>query len=53
GGRSVVIAGDSAVFFADLDQPRTEGQRLIRALDPDEVWLAHQHEPWRPPVDQS
>jgi N-acyl homoserine lactone hydrolase len=52
GGRSVVIAGDTAVFFADLDEPRTEGQRLIRALDPMEVWLSHTHEPWRPPVEQ-
>lgn len=51
GGRSVVIAGDTAVFFDELDEPRTEGQRLIRALDPDEVWLAHQHDPWRPPGD--
>ena len=48
GGRSVVIAGDTAVFFDELEEPRTEGQRLIRALDPDEVWLSHQHEPWRP-----
>ena len=48
GGRSVVIAGDTAVFFDELDHPRTEGQRLIRALAPDEVWLSHQHEPWRP-----
>jgi N-acyl homoserine lactone hydrolase len=44
----VVIAGDTAVFFAELDEPRTEGQRLIRALDPVEVWLSHTHEPWRP-----
>ena len=50
GGRTVVIAGDTAVFFAELDEPRTEGQRLVRALDPDEVWLAHEHEPWRPRV---
>ncbi len=50
GERSVVIAGDTAVFFAELDEPRTEGQRLVRALDPDEVWLSHEHEPWRPPV---
>jgi N-acyl homoserine lactone hydrolase len=49
GGR-VVIAGDTAVFFAELDQPRTEGQRLVRALDPDLVWLSHEHEPWRPQV---
>jgi N-acyl homoserine lactone hydrolase len=48
GGRSLVIGGDMAVFFAELDEPRTEGQRLVRGLDPDEVWLSHQHEPWRP-----
>ncbi|MBC9820160.1 MBL fold metallo-hydrolase [Terrabacter sp. MAHUQ-38] len=48
GGRVVVIAGDTAVFFDELDDPRTEGQRLIRALAPQEVWLSHQHEPWRP-----
>jgi N-acyl homoserine lactone hydrolase len=51
GGTSVVIAGDSAVFHAELDQPRTEGQQLIRALNPTEVWLSHEHEPWRPPSD--
>jgi N-acyl homoserine lactone hydrolase len=48
GARSVVIAGDSAVFFDELDHPRTEGQRIIRALEPERVWLSHQHEPWRP-----
>ncbi|HEU5037037.1 MAG TPA: MBL fold metallo-hydrolase [Nocardioides sp.] len=47
-GGPVVIAGDTAVFHADLDEPRTEGQRLVRALDPLEVWLSHEHEPWRP-----
>jgi N-acyl homoserine lactone hydrolase len=52
GGRPVVIAGDTAVFFDELDQPRTEGQRLVRALDPAEVWLSHAHEPWRPGADQ-
>jgi N-acyl homoserine lactone hydrolase len=52
GGRSVVVGGDMAVFFAELDEPRTEGQRLVRALDPEEVWLSHEHEPWRPQVDQ-
>src|SRR5471030_1400677 len=41
GGRSVVIGGDMAVFLAELDEPRTEGQRLVRALDPKEVWLSH------------
>ena len=52
GERPVVIAGDAAVFFAELDEPRTEGQRLIRALDPEAVWLSHEHEPWRPQADQ-
>ena len=49
-GRPAVIGGDMAVFFGELDEPRTEGQRLVRALDPELVWLAHTHEPWRPPV---
>ncbi|GAA1059251.1 MBL fold metallo-hydrolase [Agromyces bracchium] len=44
----VVIAGDTAVWFGELDDPQTEGQRLIRSLEPDQVWLAHEHEPWRP-----
>jgi N-acyl homoserine lactone hydrolase len=43
-----VIAGDSAVFFSDLDDPQTIGQRLIMSLEPTAVWLAHAHEPWRP-----
>jgi N-acyl homoserine lactone hydrolase len=48
GGRPAVICGDVAVWFGELDEPRTEGQRLVRALDPELVWLAHAHEPWRP-----
>jgi N-acyl homoserine lactone hydrolase len=48
GERPVVIVGDTAVTFDDLDEPRTEGQRRVRALDPELVWLAHEHEPWRP-----
>ncbi len=47
-GHPVVIAGDAAVWFGELDEPQTEGQLLIRALDPELVWLAHAHEPWRP-----
>jgi N-acyl homoserine lactone hydrolase len=50
GRRPVVICGDAAVWFGELDEPRNEGQRLIRALDPEMVWLAHTHEPWRPGV---
>ena len=48
GGRPVVIGGDMAVWFGELDEPTTEGQRLVRALDPELVWLAHVEEPWRP-----
>ena len=44
----VVIGGDMAVWFGELDEPSTEGQLLVRALDPELVWLAHEHEPWRP-----
>ena len=48
GDRPTVVCGDAAVWFGELDEPTTEGQRIIRALDPAEVWLAHAHEPWRP-----
>jgi N-acyl homoserine lactone hydrolase len=48
GGRRAVIGGDVAVSFDELDEPRTEGQLRVRALDPELVWLAHLHEPWRP-----
>ena len=51
GGRPIVIGGDMAVWFGELDEPQTEGQLLVRALNPEVVWLAHAHEPWRPPVD--
>jgi N-acyl homoserine lactone hydrolase len=50
GGRPVVVAGDLAVTLDELDEPETEGQKLVRALDPELVWLAHTHEPWRPPT---
>lgn len=48
GGPPVVVAGDVAVWFGELDEPRTEGQLLIRGLHPERVWLAHAHQPWRP-----
>jgi N-acyl homoserine lactone hydrolase len=50
GERPTIIAGDVAVWFGELDEPETEGQRLIHALEPELVWLAHTHEPWRPPT---
>jgi N-acyl homoserine lactone hydrolase len=48
GGRPVVVGGDVAVSFDELDEPRTEGQLRVCALDPELVWLAHEHEPWQP-----
>jgi N-acyl homoserine lactone hydrolase len=50
GRRPTVICGDVAVWFGELDEPSTEGQLLVHALDPELVWLAHVHEPWRPPT---
>lgn len=50
GERRLVIAGDTAVWFGELDEPATQGQELIRTLLPDEVWLSHEHLPWRPPT---
>src|SRR5215213_5629658 len=48
GGRPVVVGGDVAVWFGELDDPHTEGQLRVRAVDPELVWLAHEHEPRRP-----
>ncbi|MEO5746262.1 MAG: hypothetical protein ABIQ53_16975 [Terracoccus sp.] len=50
GGRPAVICGDVAVWFGELNEPRTQGQQRIRALNPTEVWLAHTHEPRQPDV---
>lgn len=47
-GGPTVIAGDTVVFHGELDEPRTEGQRLVRALGPALVWYSHGHQPWRP-----
>ena len=48
GPRPTVIAGDVAVWFGELDEPQTDGQRRVLALDPECVWLSHEHQPWRP-----
>jgi N-acyl homoserine lactone hydrolase len=53
GERPVVIVGDLAITHQDLDDPQTPGQLRVRALDPSEVWLAHQHDPWRGRVTRS
>jgi N-acyl homoserine lactone hydrolase len=52
GARPVVVGGDVAIFFGELDEPRANGQQLVRGLDPELVWLSHEHEPWRPQVGQ-
>jgi N-acyl homoserine lactone hydrolase len=48
GARPVIVGGDVAVSLGELDEPQTEGQLRVRALEPALVWLAHEHEPWRP-----
>jgi N-acyl homoserine lactone hydrolase len=48
GGPPVVVGGDVAVRFGELDEPLTDGQVRVRALEPELVWLAHEDEPWRP-----
>ena len=45
----VIICGDVAVWHGELDDPHTEGQLLVRSLNPARVWLSHTHEPWVPP----
>ena len=47
GDRPIVVGGDVAVTHAELDEPTSEGQLRVRALDPELVWLAHEHDPWR------
>ena len=47
GDHPTVIVGDTAVTSSDLDDPSTEGQRLVRSFDPEQVWLSHAHVPWR------
>jgi N-acyl homoserine lactone hydrolase len=48
--RRLVVAGDTAVWFGELDEPTTEGQLLVHSLRPDAVWLSHEHRPWVPPT---
>jgi hypothetical protein len=35
------------VWFGEVGEPRTESQLWVRAAEPELVWLAHEHEPWR------
>jgi len=47
GKRPIIVGGDVAVWFGELDQPSSEGQMRVRALHPELVWLTHENEPWR------
>ena len=44
----VVIAGDTAVWFGELDEPTNDAQRRVLALSPAAVWLSHADDAWRP-----
>ena len=48
GERPIIVGGDVAVWFGELDEPKTEGQLKVHTLNPQLVWLTHEHEPWRP-----
>lgn len=48
GERPIIVGGDVAVWFGELDEPHTEGQLKVVALNPEMVWLTHEHQPWRP-----
>jgi N-acyl homoserine lactone hydrolase len=48
GEHPIIVGGDVAVWFGELDEPKTEGQLKVIALNPERVWLTHTHEPWRP-----
>jgi len=47
GGRPIIIGGDVGVWHGEFDEPPTEGRLRVLALDPELVWLTHEHEPWR------
>lgn len=48
GEQRLVIAGDTALWSGELNEPTTQGQRLITTQLPDALWLSHKHLPWRP-----
>jgi N-acyl homoserine lactone hydrolase len=48
GERPIIVGGDVAVWFGELDEPHTEGQLRVIDLNPEMVWLTHEHQPWRP-----
>ena len=51
-GRPIIVGGDVGVWFGEFDEPTTEGQLKVIALNPELVWFTHGHEPWRPRHDE-
>src|SRR3954466_58811 len=51
GVRPVVVGGDAGWWLGGPEEPQSEGQLRVRALDPELVWLAHEDQPWRPHND--
>lgn len=49
GGRPIIVGGDVVVWWGELEEPeKSEGQLRMLALEPEVVWITHEHEPWRP-----
>ncbi len=46
----VVVCGDTFVWSGQLEEPSTDGQRLVLGLEPAQVWMSHELGPWRPPA---
>ena len=44
-------ASELRIAAHTAEPENTEGQLRVRALDPELVWLTHEHEPWRPRTD--
>lgn len=47
-GSRVIVGGDVAVWFGELEEPNTEGQHRVLDLAPQTVWLTHEHRAWIP-----
>jgi N-acyl homoserine lactone hydrolase len=47
-GRPIIVGGDVAVWFGELEEPNSEGQLKVLALNPEQIWLTHVDEPWQP-----
>jgi N-acyl homoserine lactone hydrolase len=48
GGRPIVIGGDVAVWFGELDEPIPKASCWCARSTPSWSGSSHEHEPWRP-----